>query len=165
MKKRHVAGLAVGGSVLYGMGKLRGAREERARRKKGIDPKEIKPGDILKVDRGLYTHYGIAGKRGTVIEFGHEDRRDRKSLRVARIPYAKFAKDDPVQLEHPLSPYTPDEIIKRAASKIGKNTYGEYSLLNNNCEHFAREAAEGKKHSTQVEENPIGKLYLWKKKK
>jgi hypothetical protein len=165
MKKRHSIPLALAAAgAIYETGRARGMREERSRRKRGINPKDIRPGDILKVDRGPYVHYGIAASKKSVIEFGHENRFKRNTLRVAKIPYEKFSKDDPVQLEHPMGPFEPREIVKRAAAHI-KTGYGDYSLLGNNCEHFAREMAEGKRHSTQVEKNPIGKFYLKRKTK
>ena len=63
-----------------------------------------------------------------------------------------------------MGPFEPKEVVKRAKSYIGKD-YGDYSLLGNNCEHFAREMAEGKRHSTQVEQNPVGRYYLKRKTK
>ena len=165
MKKRYSIPLSLAAAgAIYKTGRARGIREEKARRKGGINKKDIKAGDILKVNRGPYTHYGIAASKNNVIEFGHENRFKRNTLRVAKIPYEKFSKDDPVQLEHPMGPFEPKEVVKRAKSYIGKD-YGDYSLLGNNCEHFAREMAEGKRHSTQVEQNPVGRYYLKRKTK
>lgn len=165
MKKKYSIPLSLAAAgAIYETGRARGMREERSRRQRGINPKEIKAGDILKVDRGPYYHYGIAASKKNVIEFGYERRFKNKTLRVAKIPLEKFAKDDPIQLEHPLGPFAPKEVVKRASSYVGKD-YGKYSLLGNNCEHFAREMAEGKRHSTQVEKNPIGKFYLKRKTK
>lgn len=45
--------------------------------------------------------------------------------------------------------FSNDEIIRRAASKIGTN-FGGYNLKNNNCEHFATWCAIGKRKSMQT---------------
>jgi hypothetical protein len=165
MKKKYAIPLSLAAAgAIYETGRSRGIREGKSRRDRGIDPSEIKPGDILKVNRGLYDHYGIAANKKNVIEFGHESRFKRKSLRVAKVPFDKFANGDPVQLEHPLGPYNPKDVVKRASSYIGQD-YGNYSILGNNCEHFARDMAEGRRHSTQVEKNPVGKFYLKRKTK
>lgn len=165
MKRKYAIPLSLAAAgAIYESGRIHGKREEKSRQQRGINLRDVKPGDILKADRGSYVHYGIAARGGKVIEFGHENRFKRDSLRVAKIPIDKFANGDPVQLEHPLGPFQPNEIVKRAASHVGKS-YGDYSLLGNNCEHFAREMAEGKRHSTQVERNPIGKYYLKRKMK
>ena len=59
--------------------------------------------------------------------------------------------------------FTPDEIVKRAEKYVGSNL-GGYNLVNNNCEHFVRYVAEGKKDSTQVNnfrnKNDVTKLII-----
>lgn len=165
MKKRYAIPLSLAAAgAIYEGGRLHGKREEKSRQQKGVNLRDVRPGDILKADRGPYVHYGIAARGGKVIEFGHENRFKRDTLRVAKIPLSKFADGDPVQIEHPMGPFEPKEVVKRAAAHI-KTGYGDYSLLGNNCEHFAREMAEGKRHSTQVEQNPIGRFYLKRKMK
>lgn len=47
---------------------------------------------------------------------------------------SRFAVGHPVQIvAHERSPYLPEEIVRRARSRIGEN---DYRLLTNNCEHF-----------------------------
>ncbi len=45
------------------------------------------------------------------------------------------------------SPYSPEEIVRRARSRLGEN---DYRLVTNNCEHFCNWCVSGVKISTQV---------------
>jgi hypothetical protein len=49
---------------------------------------------------------------------------------------------------HPKSPYSPEEVVRRARSRPGEN---DYRLLTNNCEHFCNWCLNGVSHSAQVQ--------------
>jgi hypothetical protein len=51
-------------------------------------------------------------------------------------------------MDHPRSPYSPAEIVRRARSRLGEN---DYRLLTNNCEHFCNWCLSGVSRSAQVE--------------
>jgi Lecithin retinol acyltransferase len=53
---------------------------------------------------------------------------------VEEIPLSRFAVGHLVQIvDHDRSAYSPEEIVRRARSRIGED---DYRLLTNNCEHF-----------------------------
>ncbi len=63
---------------------------------------------------------------------------------------SKFSRGERVkEVPHPESPYTGEEIRKRAFSRLGED---EYDLLVNNCEHFANWCCTGEADSEQVED-------------
>jgi hypothetical protein len=53
---------------------------------------------------------------------------------------------------HSSSPYSPQEIVRRARSRLSEN---DYRLLTNNCEHFCNWCRSGVSHSAQVERQPF----------
>ena len=57
-----------------------------------------------------------------------------------------YTPEDIILLVYP-SPYSTQEIIRRAKQRIGK----EYNLLWDNCEHFATEVRTGEGQSLQVQ--------------
>jgi hypothetical protein len=68
---------------------------------------------------------------------------------VEEVSLSRFAVGRPVQtVEHERSPFSAEEIVLRARSRIGEN---DYRLLTNNCEHFCNWCLDGISHSAQVE--------------
>jgi hypothetical protein len=68
---------------------------------------------------------------------------------VEEVSLPRFADGRPMQIvEHPYSPYSPAEIVRRARSRVGEN---DYRLLTNNCEHFCNWCLSGLSHSDQVQ--------------
>jgi Lecithin retinol acyltransferase len=68
---------------------------------------------------------------------------------VEEVSLSRFAVGHPVQIvDHDRSPFSPEEIVLRARSRIGEN---DYRLLTNNCEHFCNWCLCGVSHSAQVE--------------
>jgi hypothetical protein len=61
---------------------------------------------------------------------------------------AVFASGSPVTVRRYAGNHDPDAIITRAQSQLGE---GNYHLLFNNCEHFARRCATGDHVSEQVD--------------
>jgi hypothetical protein len=58
-------------------------------------------------------------------------------------------------LEHSDSSYSPQEIVERARSRIGENSY---HILRNNCEHFCNWCISGRSSSPQVERSLTHRL-------
>ena len=115
-------------------------------------------GDVIRVDRGLYAHYGIyveAPSGGHVIHYtgdnGHSDFKGvvrETSLREFldgdnNFSICRF--DDDEKYPHV---YSGDETVRRARQKIGEK---KYNLLAHNCEHFAMWCKTGKYDSCQTE--------------
>lgn len=115
-----------------------------------------KAGDIIFTDRGLYKHFGIYIGLGRVIHFaapkGKET--DATNADICMASMQDFLKGDSLailNLDEKYTPFAPEEIVKRAKSKLGTQK-GLYSLVNNNCEHFAMWCRYGEKKSQQVDD-------------
>jgi hypothetical protein len=73
---------------------------------------------------------------------------------VEEVSLSQFVRGRPVRIiDHRESRYSPEEIVRRARSRLGEN---DYRLLTNNCEHFCNWCLSGVSRSTQVE----GRLQL-----
>ncbi len=116
-------------------------------------------GDIIYTERkhGLYSHFGIYIGDNSVVHFsaakGKET--DAESADIIQTSIEEFLRGDKlfVLRENPGSdykPFPPGVIVERAKSEIGKRK-GTYSLVSNNCEHFAYWCRYGVKESVQVE--------------
>ncbi|MCM1023618.1 MAG: lecithin retinol acyltransferase family protein [Prevotella sp.] len=94
-----------------------------------------KPGDHLKLSRGVYTHHGIYAGDGTVIHYsqGYDEIPE-----IREVPFSEFAGISKVMLvpesESPLR-FSADEAVRRARSRLGEQNY---NLIYNNCENFVR---------------------------
>jgi hypothetical protein len=156
-KSRAIKGAIVGATI----GGTLGAGSKYAKKRyKAYIGKPIKadieqvrqtmsPGDIVIADRGAYQHYGIVGKDGKIIEYGSE-KFDPRTANVGYTSLDHFSNGSALRIEKAKGPYTPEEVVSRAESWIGKDR-GQYNLRNNNCEHFAREMVSGKASSTQAD--------------
>src|ERR1700755_2663738 len=90
-------------------------------------------GKHLVVSRGVYTHHGIGDGKGGVIHYsGLAD--GLRSGPVERTTLKRFAAGAKVRVRKYHRPYSLALALQRALSRIGENLY---SLLGNNCEHFA----------------------------
>lgn len=116
-------------------------------------------GDIIYTERkhGLYSHYGIYVGENQVVHFSAPKGRetDAESADIIQTSIEEFLRGDQlfVLREKPGSdykPYPPDVIVERAKAEIGKRK-GTYSLVSNNCEHFAYWCRYGVKESIQVD--------------
>lgn len=116
------------------------------------DFSQIKKGDLIFVNRlgGLYQHYAVAiDDRGNILEF-HTDNMFKPSDSIVRYnTIEKMSHGDKVFIEKPNGKYSPDEIVERAKSLLNKPR-GQYNVLTNNCEHYARGVVNGKRISTQA---------------
>lgn len=116
-------------------------------------------GDIIYTERkhGLYSHYGIYVGENQVVHFsapkGKET--DAESADIIQTSIEEFLRGDKLFVlrdkpDSDYKPFPPDVIVERAKSKIGK-CGGTYSLVSNNCEHFAYWCRYGVKESVQVD--------------
>jgi hypothetical protein len=104
-------------------------------------------GAHIYVERDLYSHHGIDCGDGTVIDFaGQGGGKDTACIR--RVTLAEFAQGAPVQTRSYGSCYSPEVIVARATSMVGRSGY---DLFSNNCEHFATWCVTGEHSSAQVE--------------
>lgn len=109
-----------------------------------------RPGDLLRLRRGLYDHYGVLLSDWRVLEFAGKDP---ATARPRIVTFDVFANGQQVQVvERSLSSI--DEIDYRAWHVVSNPQ--SYDLLWNNCEHIARFIASGVKRSTQVENFKFG---------
>lgn len=118
--------------------------------------KSIKPGDVIFVNRGLYKHYGVYVGNDTVIHFsgGSNGELSAQKACILKTSLEKFRKDGKIQVENRQNmqekSFSPRETVMRAMNAVGSEK-GKYSLIWNNCEHFANWCKYGEKRSVQVE--------------
>ena len=86
----------------------------------------LKKGDHIKVMRTIYSHHGIYIGYGKVIEYNEGV--------VQKSSLESFADGDSIIYVDEPSPYTKNEIVKRAKSRLWES---DYNLVWNNCENFA----------------------------
>jgi Lecithin retinol acyltransferase len=105
-------------------------------------------GAHLTTSRRGYTHHGMYVGHGRVVHYSGLSGFWQCGP-VEEVPLSRFAVGRPVQIvDHGRSPYSPEEIVRRARSRIGEN---DYRLLTNNCEHFCNWSRCGVSRSAQVE--------------
>ncbi len=97
------------------------------------DTAHLKPGTVLRIDRGLYSHVALLGQ--------WRDSSSRAVLTLGpgpleEVAFEDFAAGKPVVVEGYLGSLHPSEVLDRAR-KLGARTY---SWLGFNCEHFVRAA-------------------------
>ena len=109
---------------------------------------DLELGAHLVVDRGLYTHHGIWLGMDRVIHYTGEPG-DMKNAEIAVTSLAEFLKGGRFKVCDYPSRFDAAEIIARAFIRLGERSY---SLLNNNCEHFATWCRLGDPRSMQVED-------------
>jgi Lecithin retinol acyltransferase len=111
-------------------------------------------GDHLYVLRGYgaYTHHGIDCGDGTVIHYKEGEAIARTSLaffsRGEQVGVQVYGAADPSDSRSERLCQRPDDVIKRAESRIGER---DYNLVFNNCEHFVVWCKTGRHQSTQVD--------------
>lgn len=103
-------------------------------------------GDHLSASRGLYRHHGIDCGDGTVVHFDGGPFGVGSGI-VRRTSFAEFMGDGSVVLERHESSFDPNDVVRRALSRLGESGY---DVLFNNCEHFATWCKTGRARSAQV---------------
>ncbi len=108
-------------------------------------------GDQIFVMRSLvglasaYEHHGIDCGDGTVIHYSKRG----EVPQVTRTPMLEFTGSQPVMVKRYATCYLPDAAVQRAVDRLGER---KYSLLLNNCEHFATWCKTGRQLSRQVQD-------------
>lgn len=105
-------------------------------------------GDHLRVERRFYWHHGIDMGDGTVIHASGEPGRMKLDAEVRRSPMADFLRGGVALVTNAAERLPSADITARALSALGGR---DYSLLFNNCEHFARWCESGRHASRQVD--------------
>ena len=105
---------------------------------------DLKPGDHIMVNESLYYHHMIVVE---VVSYNTitviHNSKEAGSVEEKHVDY----KPEDIILLVYSSPYSRQDIIRRARQRIGK----EYHLLWDNCEHFATEMRTGEGQSRQVQ--------------
>jgi hypothetical protein len=105
-------------------------------------------GAHLMTSRRGYSHHGVYVGHGRVVHYSGSSGFWQCGP-VEEVPLSRFAYGHGVRImDHPRSPYSPAEIVRRARSRLGEN---DYRLLTNNCEHFCNWCLSGVSRSAQVE--------------
>jgi Lecithin retinol acyltransferase len=114
-----------------------------------LRPRQEPPlGSHLTAARRGYWHHGVYVGKSRVVHYSGFSGGLWQCGPVEEVSLARFAMGHAVRIiEHPQSPYSPGEIVRRARSRIGEN---DYRLLTNNCEHFCNWCLNGVSHSAQV---------------
>lgn len=110
--------------------------------------------DQIRVNRGLYYHYGIYESDDVVYQFASPKGSEvsEETATINTISLNDFLKGGNLEVreytkEELKLKKSPDEIIAYAKAHLGEMGY---NLINNNCEHFANRATFGKSESSQV---------------
>ena len=118
---------------------------------------DLYPGAHIRVKISNFYHHGIYIGNGEVVQFGYPNNisADPKDVKVVRSPIAEFVGTGNfievyVYSKSELKQKRKDEdIIKEALSHLGE---GGYSILKNNCEHFANRCVFGNGSSSQIDD-------------
>lgn len=122
---------------------------------------EPEAGDLVRVKRkGGYYHFGIASGPNSIIHFTDigGDIGATDGIYIRETSLEVFVKNDEIEVEnHDKSPFFQEEIVERARSFIGSQTFRNktYNLVTNNCEHFARYIFNGIAESTQISDGSV----------
>ncbi|MEC9093003.1 MAG: lecithin retinol acyltransferase family protein [Planctomycetota bacterium] len=115
---------------------------------------DFQPADHLFIDCGGYSHHGIYLGNHRVIHFESTLRRklpafcNKNPPRIQEVTIDDFAANQTIHVRHYTLPvFSPATTIALAQSQVGKTGY---SLLQDNCEHFAVWCKTGRRQSTQV---------------
>ena len=112
----------------------------------GVSESELKAGMHVVAHRPLYQHHGIYIGDGKVVAY-------LLNTGVTIYSLDEFAEGDKVTvLVHDDAKFSPEEIVERALSREHED---HYSLVFNNCEHFANWCVTGEANSYQVREVAI----------
>jgi hypothetical protein len=105
-------------------------------------------GAHLTTSRWGYSHHGVYAGHGRVVHYSGLSGFWQCGP-VEEVSLSRFANGHPVRVVDQLKPqYSPEEIVRRARSRLGEN---DYRLLTNNCEHFCNWCRSGVHRSEQVE--------------
>jgi Lecithin retinol acyltransferase len=105
-------------------------------------------GAHLTTSRRGYHHHGVYIGGGRVVHYSGFSAFWQCGP-VEEVSVSRFVGGHPVRIvDHFESRYSPEEIVRRARSRLGES---DYRLLTNNCEHFCNWCVSGISRSAQVE--------------
>ncbi|HEY6514039.1 MAG TPA: lecithin retinol acyltransferase family protein [Burkholderiaceae bacterium] len=106
-------------------------------------------GAHLVTPRRGYSHHGIYVGHGRVVHYAGWSRAVLSARPVEEVSLEEFGGDHGVfALAHSPANFAPAEVVARARSRLGENSY---RLTTNNCEHFCHWCRSGEARSDQVE--------------
>lgn len=109
---------------------------------------ELPVGAHLTTPRWGYTHHGIHVGNGRVVHYAGLSRTLIRGP-VEIVSLARFAGGRELFMQCGAEArFSPDEIVRRACSRLGED---RYRLASNNCEHFCEWCRAGESRSEQVE--------------
>lgn len=113
-----------------------------------LTQKELIPGDHIYVKRKghFYSHHGIYAGKGMVLHFKGAVR-EKQDPTVIISDMAAFLKNGKLQRRSYKRRLPHADTVQMARAHLAQK---DYSLVFNNCEHFATYCATGKKKSPQV---------------
>lgn len=113
-----------------------------------LTEKDLNHGDHIYVKRKrlLYSHHGIYAGEGTVIHYKGAEK-EKKDPVIRKTDMDEFLSGGKLKRRDYKKRLTHSETLRIAKERLSNNGY---SLVFNNCEHFATYCATGKKKSTQV---------------
>ncbi|XP_061585751.1 uncharacterized protein LOC133450866 [Cololabis saira] len=125
-----------------------------------MDKREIKPGDLIEILRGLYNHWAVYVGGGNIVHFvntglgsSSSDGGDvggkvlkEKLQDVAGNNYCRINN----RLDYKYRPHPANDIVEKACSLV--DTELQYNLKKYNCEHFATKMRYGEPDSQQVKD-------------
>ena len=119
-----------------------------------IDENNLLPGDHIYAKRKgrFYAHQGIYTGNGKVIHFTGSVR-EKIDPEVRETDLSKFLKGSKLRRREHDRRLPRAETLMLARSQLGNKNY---SLLVNNCEHFANYCVAGKKKSRQLKKVVVG---------
>jgi len=113
-------------------------------------------GDMIRVEMGVFHHYGIFETRDSVIQFGFNhllpaaDRPGEPAVCSTSVEtFSNGCIPEVAVFEQEENRYTPEKTVSLARKRLGETGY---HILYNNCEHFAWECTTGKRYCAQVED-------------
>lgn len=112
--------------------------------------KNLTAGSHIKTSRSGYSHHGIYCGNGKVIHYsGFAQALKKGALEVTTLERFLGSETKCYIVQYPSHKlmYSKSEIVVRAFSRLGENSY---NLAFNNCEHFATWCVTGKNESKQV---------------
>lgn len=118
--------------------------------------RELRKGDMIRVNTGRFYHVGIYIGDETVIHFAGEDfatLTDPDSARVRQSSLEAFSMNRPIEvrtysISERLHKHKAGSIVEEAKKHLGE---GGYDIIHNNCEHFANFCVFGIPLSPQIE--------------
>jgi hypothetical protein len=114
----------------------------------GLEREPASGAHLVTARRG-YCHHGVYVGQSRVVHYSGLSGGIWQCGPVEEVSLSRFAIGHAVQvLEHPRTPYTPEETVRRARSRLGEN---DYRLFTNNCEHFCNWCISGINYSAQAQ--------------